>query len=270
MDSSTQTQSRRVDATLVHPAVELRLLGGFKLLKHNQPLSVRPGGKTEVLLVNLALRLPGGMDRGELLSVLWPASDEALASQSLDTLVHSLRRAVGDALGGAAPVVRTAGRLRLNTELGIGVDIEAFESEASHGDRLRRAGSPAEAMTCYERAASLYEGDLVVGSEIRHLLERERLRARYLELLANLAVAQFEMGEYAASRDWAQLLLQCDPCREDAHRLVMRCDVRLGRRAQALRQYATCVEILRREFTADPEPATRDLYESVRTTPTSV
>ncbi len=251
-------------------SVELRLLGGFELRKHDQVLPTRPGGKTQTLLVNLALRLHVGMERDELCTVLWPASDEALAAQSLDTLLHSLRRSVGDALGGAAPVVRTAGRLRLNTEIGIGVDVEAFEAEAIQGDRLRRAGSQAEAMTSYERAASLYHGDLVVGSEVRHLLERERLRARYLELLASLSDARFAAADYMTSREWAQTLLQCDPCREDAHRLVMRCDVRLGRRAQALRQYATCAEILRREFATDPEPATRELYDSVRLSPAHV
>jgi DNA-binding SARP family transcriptional activator len=91
-----------------------------------------------------------------------------------------------------------------------------------------------------------------------------------MELLSNLAEARFTLGDYASSRDWGQTILQCDPCREDAHRLVMRCDVRMGRRAQALSQYRTCTEILQREFAAEPEPATRDLYEAVRLSPAAV
>jgi DNA-binding SARP family transcriptional activator len=252
------------------PRLELRLLGGFRLLKDAEPVAVRHGGKAEVLLLNLALQPRLGVEREELLATLWPNADEALASQSLDTLVHSLRKTAGDALDGAGPVVRSDGRLRLNVERGIRLDVAEFEREAAEGDRLRRTGEEAAAVPRYEEAVRLYAGDLVIGSEIRHLLERERLRARYLELLRSLAETGFGGGQYTASRDWARALLGCDPCREDAHRMVMRCDVRLGERAQALRQYQTCAEILRREFGVEPEPATHELYEAIRLSPATV
>jgi DNA-binding SARP family transcriptional activator len=110
----------------------------------------------------------------------------------------------------------------------------------------------------------------VVGSEIRHLLDRERLRARYLEVLGRLAESHFQQGEFAGARDRALELLNNDPCREDAHRMVMRCGVRLGQRAQALRQYQTCAAILEREFGARPEPATTELYDLIRMDPLAV
>jgi DNA-binding SARP family transcriptional activator len=50
----------------------------------------------------------------------------------------------------------------------------------------------------------------------------------------------------------------------------MRCYNRLGHRAQALRQYRTCREILEAEFDAVPEPATEELYELLRREPSSV
>ncbi|HXI45921.1 MAG TPA: BTAD domain-containing putative transcriptional regulator [Candidatus Acidoferrales bacterium] len=250
--------------------LSIRLLGGFRLVKDEHPLLLRPGGKAETLLVNLALRLRGGIEREELLGLLWPTSDEALAAQSLHTLVHELRVAVGDALGGAPPVVRRDGRLCLNLEDGISVDIEEFEARAAQGDSLRRAGDDRAALPCYEQAADLYGGDLVIGSELRHLLERERLRARYLEVLGRLAENRFQQGDFTGARDRALELLGSDPCREDAHRMVMRCCVRLGQRAQALRQYQTCERILEREFGARPEPATAELYDLVRSDPRAV
>jgi DNA-binding SARP family transcriptional activator len=254
----------------VRPRVTVRLFGGFRLLKDDRPLKLRAGGKGALLLVNLALRLRDGIEREELLTLLWPASDENLATQSLHSLTHALRRAVGDALGGDPPVVHREGRLRLNTERGISVDVEEFEARVATGDRLRRDGRDDEAMPCYEEAVGLYEGDLVLGSEIRHLLERERLRARYLSLLARIAENRFAAEDYAAANARAIELLAADPCREDAHRMVMRCSVRLGQRAQALRQFQICSEILRREFEVEPEPATRDLYELVRLVPAGI
>ena len=65
-------------------------------------------------------------------------------------------------------------------------------------------------------------------------------------------------------------LLDGDPCREDAHRLVMRCHVRRGERAQALRHYLLCQQILRAEFDAAPEPATDALFEQARLDPSTI
>jgi hypothetical protein len=52
--------------------------------------------------------------------------------------------------------------------------------------------------------------------------------------------------------------------------MAMRCHVRLGERAQALRQYQVCHEVLEREFDARPEAATDLLFEAVRLDPDSV
>jgi hypothetical protein len=50
----------------------------------------------------------------------------------------------------------------------------------------------------------------------------------------------------------------------------MRCHVRLGERAQALRQYRVCRQILEREFGALPEPSTQALFAQIRLDPGSV
>ena len=50
----------------------------------------------------------------------------------------------------------------------------------------------------------------------------------------------------------------------------MRCCVRRGERAQALRQFRVCERILRSEFDAPPGGATLALFEQVRTAPEQV
>ena len=102
------------------------------------------------------------------------------------------------------------------------------------------------------------------------LLERERLRATCLGTLARLADAHFENANYEQALENALKLLAIDLCREDAHRMVMRAFVRLGARAQALRQYNVCRSILRYEFDAIPEPATEQLFTLIRTDPDQV
>ena len=89
-------------------------------------------------------------------------------------------------------------------------------------------------------------------------------------MLASLAAYVCAAGDDAASLAYAQRLLQHDPCREDAHRLLMRCHLRRGERAQALHQYRVCVDLLRAAFGTTPEPATVALFEQVRLDPGSV
>jgi DNA-binding SARP family transcriptional activator len=241
-------------------------LGAFRVLRKGTPVTMRSGGKAEQLLAALALA-EGGVEREALMGLVWPASDSTLATQSLNTLVYWLHRTLGPAIEGRPPVLREVGRYRLNREDGVVTDIGLFDAAAAGGDFARRAGDEQVAMQSYQVAVGLYAGDLVAGSHVQYVLERERLRARYLTIRARLADHHFALGEYEASLRHALDLLTLDPCREDAHRLAMRCHVRLGERAQALRQYQLCEQVLALEFGAQPEPATVDLYEVVRLDP---
>jgi len=58
--------------------------------------------------------------------------------------------------------------------------------------------------------------------------------------------------------------LQRDECWEQAYRLLMLAQARLGNRAQALRTYARCVERLREELDVPPSAATVRLFEELR------
>jgi DNA-binding SARP family transcriptional activator len=115
-----------------------------------------------------------------------------------------------------------------------------------------------------------YRGDFAANSEIRAVLERERLRAMYLSTLGRLADLHFGQGDYGAALRDAERILYTDPCREDAHRLAMRAYVRIGQRAQAMRQYQLCREVLAIEFDAVPEPKTERLFEVIRSDPANV
>lgn len=263
--------SRHADTT-PHPIL-ICLLGNFVLLKAGRPVGLRYGGKTQGLLYHLGLQHRHAVPRDMLLNVLWPASDIALASQSLHSLVYSLHELVGDAIGGAAPVLHEEGHYRLNVEAGIGVDVACFDALTETGDQYIRAGSMTAAVNAYTSAVDLYRGeldDLHDGMDVQIVVERERLRARCLTLLAQLADYHYGQRDYEACAKHAWRLLANDPCREDAHRVVMRCNVRRGERSEALRQYRVCKDILRTEFDVAPEAATTTLFDQIRLDPASI
>lgn len=251
--------------------VEICMLGGFRVLARGHQVNLKPGGKAQSLLATLALDGKVGLPRDQLLETLWPSTDEGLAGQSLNTLMYSLHRSLGVALDGRPPIRHGDGLYRLNAEAGVAVDIAVFDFAADDGDRAIQAGDDEAALGSYGMAAVVYQGDLVAAtSDIRHVIERERLRARYLGIRGRLADLRFRSGDLVGALAGAFDVLSHDPCYEDAHRLVMRSYNRLGQRSQALRQYGICRDALAAEFDAVPEPATEELYAQLRVQPSRV
>jgi DNA-binding SARP family transcriptional activator len=246
------------------------VLGPLQILKMGEPVPLRSGGKAERLISCLALHARVGMRRAALVESIWPETSLEMAGQCLNTLVHSLKTQLCDGLGGQPPIVLSQGHYALNLDSGLGVDVLEFESAVKNGHLLSLTGSTLAAISSYEYAVSLYRGDLTDSSDISGLIERERLRATCLDTLARLADAHFETADYERALESAVRVLAVDPCREDAYRMAMRAFVRLGARAQALRQYRLCRSILRDEFDAVPEPATERLYNLIRTDPDQV
>ncbi len=245
------------------------LLGEFRIVKGGRPVALR-GAKSQAFLSHLGRRPDYGVSRDAVLETLWPESDVTLACQSLNSLVYSLHKLLGDAIAGAPPVLQDDGRYYLNVDAGVAVDITRFDALVRDGDQHSRAGRTVAAVGAYKEAAGMYRGELCGGSDIYATLERERLRTLHLKVLAHLADHYYAYGDHAACLEYALRILGSDPCREDAHRVVMRCHMRLGERSQALRQFRICEAALRREFDALPEAATVALFDRVRRAPDSI
>jgi DNA-binding SARP family transcriptional activator len=245
------------------------LLGEFRVLKAGRPVTVH-SPKAEALLRYLGLQHERPVPRDTLLELLWPGRPPDLAGQSLNSLVHSLRKSLGDEIQGASPVLQQDGYYRLNEEAGVGVDMAYFEALANAGDQYVFNNNWLAAIPFYTQAIHLYRGDLLIGADVSAIVERERLRAHFLSLLASLADYSFSVNDYGFCLYYAERLLRYDACREDAYRLMMRCYVRRGERAQALRQYRLCQTILQAEYDAAPEPSTTLLYDQVRLDPASI
>lgn len=263
-------QSAISAAFSLNPPILICLLGNFRVVKSGHDISIARGSKIESFLTYLAMRRGESITRELLLNALWPDYDAGHAGQSLNSLVYSVQKLFEEKHTGVTPVVQANGYYRLNENAGVSVDVALFSAQADLGDRLVREGASAGAAQGYERAAAYYQGDLCASSDVNALLEREYLRARYLGVLAWLADYHYGLHNYQAALQYARLLLASDACREDAHRLTMRCYVRSGQRAQALRQYQLCKTILLDEFDAQPEPATATLYEQVRLDPGAI
>jgi DNA-binding SARP family transcriptional activator len=235
-------------------------------VRGGRPLGLLVTGKAMTLLTELALRLDNGVPREELLETLWPEQDPAHSTVSLNSLVYSLQRQLSDSLDVESTLTYANGRYVLNQQSGITTDIARFDEYIRRGNRLAAIDVDGAA-GAFQSALDLYRGDLCTGTylNINVIIERERLRASFLSSLAWLANSSYRAGDDVTALGHALRLLTYDPCREDAHRVVMRIRVRQGERAQALRQYQLCEHVLRREFDVAPEAQTRELFDQIRT-----
>ena len=232
--------------------LRITLLGSISV-QHPAGTGIALPGKAQALVGYLALQGSHAQPRDKLTAILWPGVPHQRARHNLRQLLLLVRQALP-----AASLEETGDGVALDTA---GVEVDATEFE-----RLVRMGDT-DALT---QAAALYHGDLLAGlgqqSEAFEewlLPERERLRELAVEAFTKLLGHHVDATAVGAAIQTATRLLALDPTHEPAHRALMRLHVHQGRRAAALRQYQTCVSILQRELGAEPEAATRELYQEI-------
>jgi DNA-binding SARP family transcriptional activator len=139
------------------------------------------------------------------------------------------------------------------------VDVADFERLLDDG------GVPA-----LEAAAMLYRGEFLDGFRVEEPAfddwaagERARLRERARHGLSGLLSHHDGSGAVEPAIETAQRLLRVDRTQEPVHRTLIQLYNRQGRRADALRQYRTCVGMLRTELGVEPAPETVRLYREI-------
>ena len=233
----------------------LTLFGGFLAQLAGHAVSL-PTRKSQGLLSYLALH-PGQVYlRDKLVSLFWGDVGREQARHSLSQTLFTLRKALPP---GAAPVLVVDGERISLDRAAVDVDVVTFED-------LLAEGTP----TALARAAALYRGELLEGFALEEETFEEWLRAERLRLselavgaLTRLADHQVDAGASEIAIQTASRLLEFDPLREETHRTLMRLYSRQGRVGAALRQYQSCVGVLRRELGTEPEPATQALYRQI-------
>lgn len=254
--------------------ITVAILGSVRLTIHAQEIALRTGGKSEALLRNVALAHRNPLERTVLLDTLWPDEEPSSAGNALNTLTSEVNKWGRKASRSKQTSVmkllcHEEGAYRFNVAAGVATDVEYFDAWRVEGLRRLHAGDVEGGIRYCQQALALYRGD-IGGDSLAALLERERLRVARLDLLTALADHHVLQTDWSGALDYLHHLLTVEPCREDAHRQIMRCYVKLGRRGQALRQFQLCTELLQREFAAPPEPATVALFDQIRLNPTSV
>jgi DNA-binding SARP family transcriptional activator len=203
--------------------------------------------------------------RDVLMDTFWPDADPEAARNNLNVAIYALRKELRSVTD-VAVVCHENGAYCLSPDLKLWLDVDEFEKCIKTGQKLESRDQLTAAVTEYEIAINLYQGDFLAEDPYEDwtVLDRERLRVAYLDTLDHLSQIYFSQECYAACLTLCQRILGYDLCREDIHYRLMQCYSRLGQGPLALRQYQCCIEALQAELGVDPSPETTKLYEKVR------
>jgi DNA-binding SARP family transcriptional activator len=241
------------------------MLGSLRVTINEAPVTEWPSRRGRALLQYLLMHRDPWASREALMEAFWPEARPEAARNSLNVAVHGLRRALRTAAD-VLVVVLEGGTYRLHPDLRLWLDVDEFERHVHCGLELEKAGDVTGTMAEFELAVSLYQGDFLADEPYEEwpILNRERLRLAWLDTLDRLSNLYFSRGRYASCANLCKRIVERDPCREDAHRRLMRCYSRQGQLHLALRQFQACADALRSELGVTPAANTAELHERIR------
>jgi DNA-binding SARP family transcriptional activator len=227
--------------------VHLRLMGGFELSTAGR--AQRPNHVGEQILALLALR-GQHVSRTHVAGILWPDHVEQKAAGSLRTALWRLKAVRGDLI--------TCDQFTLS--LGTDVHVDAHDLLAQ-AQRLMRC-APGEAPDGFEM--ELFARDLLPDwYDEWVVLERERLRLLRLTSLERLALRMLECGDYVGAIHAGTAVVESEPLRESAQRVLIRAHISNGNYSDAIGLYQSYGRLLDHELGLQPSPLMDELVSPI-------
>ena len=229
------------DATFV----DCQLLGGFEVVVDGRRIEAWHGRIGQSIVRYLLAAPSRSASRDELLEAFWPSVDPHVSRNRLQVAISTVRRSLGDA--SKSPfIVYADGRYLVDPRSAVTTDVDRFEVATRQGRDAERDGDVPGARTHYLDAIGLYRGDFAPDLPYDEwtILIRERMRLAYLDVLERAGRMSMAADEIDDCIDIARRMLDQDACREDAHRVLMRCYARQGKSHLVDYQYDFCVRVL--------------------------
>src|SRR5262245_60683438 len=207
------------------PSLAVYCLGPFRVFRNDQMIGAWPGSKGRSIFKYLIKHRQTPISKEVLMDVFWPDADVENARRNLHQAIYSLRQTLRQVQPDFQVILFESDHYQINPGLSLWLDFEEFERRVKAGRRLESVGKTAEAMAEYIRAEELYRGDFLEEDlyEDWSSLQRERIRAEYLDLADRLSAHYAQQGDHVAAISLCRKILEKDNCHENAHRRLMHC-----------------------------------------------
>jgi DNA-binding SARP family transcriptional activator len=201
--------------------------------------------------------------REELVSVIWRDSPPRGLDVSLSAILSKLRAALKRAglSEREAGVDVRLGVTALRVPLDTWIDLEAAGNAIDEAEGALRRGDRRMAWGAANVAVSIGRRSFLADEDAPWIeARRVQLRSILVRGLHCLATTSASNGEPALAVQYLQEILALEPFRETAYQELMRTHAQAGNRAEALRVFGRCRELLREELGASPSPATQTVF----------
>ena len=249
----------------MEPNVSLRiyLAGSICAVRGSalMPQSRLPGRQGRLAFAMLAADRGRALSPDELAEQLWGERPPRAWDTALRAIMSKLRSALGDVGLSADAIAHALGCYQLVLPPGSWVDLEAADDAVHRAEAALRAGRPDEANGWTLVANAIARRAFLIGEEGTWAARRRAMlrdvRVRALECRSAVCLTK-ELFPLAA-RD-AELVVEIEPFRETAYRLLMRAHAGAGNPAEALRVYERCRSVMQEQLGVSPSPETEALY----------
>jgi DNA-binding SARP family transcriptional activator len=221
------------------------------------------GRQGRIAFVYLAAHRTRAIGRSELASAIWgddvPGELESALNAILSKLRNALRRA--GLVPPDAGIDARSGSIELRLPADSWIDLEAAANAIDEAEGTLRRGETGPAWALANIVVAITRRPLLADLEAPWIETRRSaqrsLLVRGLECLAEVSRANRE--PHLAIQHTAEIL-DLEPFRETAYQRLMQLHAASGNRAEALRVFARCRELLRDELGTSPSPATEAVF----------
>lgn len=205
------------------------------------------------------------VDKEVLIDAFWGEEDFAAIEKNFHPTISHIRKALNSRQSFKQNfLVFRDGAYQLNPELSYSIDTEEFETAIGEAEKAKREKNTNLFRENLETANELYRGEFMAGvyedwaEERRNYLAEQH--SRVLNALAKLA---FSDKSWSNALKFATAILQNDPFREDAHRLIMKTYAAQGKRSSVVEQFDHLQALLKKELGVSPAPETRKVFQEL-------
>lgn len=220
-----------------------------------------PGRQGRVLFARLATS-SGPVTREQLADELWPNGPPDNWKRDLSVLVSKLRTLLRDAgIDDRGCLVLADGCYRMRFPTDVVIDVDEAEALTDTACRRLDDHEPGGALEAARRAIEVARRPFLAGEDADWITQRRRgLEEMLLRSLDIAATVLGEQGDVSGAIAMGRQAVERAPFREHGYTQLMRLQLAAGDRAEALRTYARCRELLADELGVDPAPETEAVY----------
>jgi len=245
----------------IYLAGEVQVENGDRLLRESK----LGGPQGRFVLAHLVTERKRAVTQAELAEALWSESLPASWTLALSAIVSRLRASLATVGLPRARIIGNAfGCYQFTPPGETWVDIEAALAGVDAAEGALVSGNPQAAYGPSLIATTILRRPFLPGHDGAWVDDRRATLASNLVRALDCRVdALIANDELVLALAHAREAVRLEPYRESGYRRLMRMLVAQGNRAEAVRAYVECRDLLKKELGVAPSPETEALYREV-------